>query len=158
VRISFVWRAFFEIHSTVLCKVLDVCNSLLKGGRPLLHSLLQPGRFALSLSNRVIAVKRITRQNDNRDWVSFIEPKQNRAFKLPDCGLVFVYNKDTRTRIGLRFSTFRPHEFNFLMILAGLLGKKLYVTQNRGPASNSNTEKWGTNFRQREVVGYIPPM
>jgi hypothetical protein len=29
----------------------------------------------------------------------------------------------------------------------------VYVTQNRGPASNSNTEKWGTNFRQREVVG-----
>jgi hypothetical protein len=32
-------------------------------------------------------------------------------------------------------------------------GKKLYVTQNRGPASNSNTENWGINFRQRELVG-----
>ena len=31
--------------------------------------------------------------------------------------------------------------------------KKLYVIQNRGPASNSNTENWGINFRQRELVG-----
>ena len=27
------------------------------------------------------------------------------------------------------------------------------VTQNRGPASNSNTENWGINFRQRETCG-----
>jgi hypothetical protein len=29
----------------------------------------------------------------------------------------------------------------------------VYVTQNPGPATNSNTEKWSTNFRQREVAG-----
>src|SRR5438093_3263701 len=92
--IGFVWRAFSEIHSAVLCKVLNICNSLSKRGRPFVHSLLEPGRFAFPLSNLVIAVDRITRQNENRDWIRFVERKQNRAFKLSDCRLVLVYNKD----------------------------------------------------------------
>ena len=100
----FVWRAFSEIHCAVLCKVLNICNSLLKRWRPFLHAFLEPRRFAFRHSDRVIAVERVACQHKNRDWISFVEPKQNRAFKLSDCGLIFVYNKDARTRIGLRLS------------------------------------------------------
>ena len=139
--IGFVWCAFSKIHPTVLCKVLNVCNSLLKLGRPFLHSLLQPGRFAFPLSNLVIAVERITRQNENRDWISFVEPKQNRAFKLSDCGLVFVYNKDGRTRIGLRFSAWLAAHFTKPC-------SKRYVRpfsinpQTGSPVSSSSPKKW----------------
>src|SRR5213595_2769997 len=84
----FEWSAFLQVHETMFCKILNVRHPLLKRGRPSFHHLSKPRWLPKLFSECEIAVQRIACQHKNRNRVGFVKPKQNRAFKLSDCGLV----------------------------------------------------------------------
>lgn len=94
-------RAFIQIFEAMFRKILNVFGALLVRTRHLSHKLLVPRRLTNLFSECVVAIMRIARQHKYRDWIGFVEPQQNRAFKLSDCRFLLVGNKDSRARTRL---------------------------------------------------------
>src|SRR6266404_8956971 len=104
------FRDFIQIHEAMLGEILDISRPLLERLRHLFHKFLMPRRLSDLFAERVKAIVRVTRQYKYRDWIGFVEPQQNCAFKLAYCRSLLVRHKKRRakTRFGL-FARFPTH-------------------------------------------------
>src|SRR6266480_275596 len=104
------WRAFVQIFETMFSKILNVFCALLERLRHLFQKFLMPRWLSDFFAERVIAIVRVTRQYKYRNWVGFVKPQQNRAFKLADSRFLFVRYNNGWAGTGLRlFARFPAH-------------------------------------------------
>src|SRR2546428_4516923 len=77
-------------------EVLSTSSRLLHSWRIGRYEFLQTRRLVFEFPHRVETVVCRNRQGVDRDDISVVKPKQNRAFKLRDCRRFFVYALQTQ--------------------------------------------------------------